>query len=394
MNTNEFYANSPTVLIEKGRPCGLFPHISGPQVITQGGSVVILAGSGDDTFLLIGEEKVELDMLARAHMKTDETGQIHIVGTRGRELCYLRIDANRKPESINLDTLADVCPAVGLDIAWTPESPLIVAPGPEPRTLALYSPANNTPPRVLARRMRAHPLLSYDANRKRLHLVFCGWNDYSNFYDVVYYMRSDDSGRTWTKADGTPIPVPFECGGSEPEPDVLSGRGQNTGAESNTLPHCLELDADGRPHVLYSFCRPYFIAMGPATTDPVEPRMRTKHICWDGNGWVASELSPDFEVDIAGGVLAIENSRRLHALVMFKQLDADWLDLGYMYTEDGGQTWQPILAVTEDAAQRYAHYVAPSIVKLEAKLHYVYTVCAESQESPVYAGAITLKRET
>jgi hypothetical protein len=245
----------------------------------------------------------------------------------------------------------------------------------------------------LAKDRLLHPRLAYDTTRKRLHLILCPWNEFSSIYDVMYYMRSDDHGRTWSKTDGSPIelplrPWPVEHGGGGNESETISVRGQPAGGESNTLVHSVGVDELGQLHLLYSFCRPYFIAVGPSLGDPVEPRMRMKHVLLASDRWISHELAPSFAVDIAGGSMMIKSPTELHAVVTYKAKEADWLDLGYISSKDGGQRWGPIRAVTGDAAQRQAHYVAPDLAASGNDFRYVCASLSTKLHSRYYHGQL------
>jgi len=375
---------SPSILVEKEYSGGYFPHISAPQIITRDNDILILFDSESNTILYNSDKQLSLELLECARMAVEPDGNVYIAGIRKDELYCLRVDSNlEKYSTIFAAKLTKRHPAVGLNIECTEEGVVIAAPEVEHRELVLYYPEKKQKS-IIAERILAHPLLSYDKSNKCLHLVFCDWNDYSAFYDVIYYMRSNDHGATWTKADGSSLPLPFECGKGGVEPDILSGRWQNVGAESNTFPHCLKLDSKGNPHILYSFCRPYFIAVGPATAGAIEPQMRTKHICWNDDEWIMSELSADFSLDVAGGALIVDDSPKFYAFVMFKNPNAQWLELGYTHSQDNGKTWKPITAITHDANSREAHYVAPSAVSINSLFHSVYTDIGKSPRARIY----------
>ncbi|MBM3241494.1 hypothetical protein FJZ31_34870 [Candidatus Poribacteria bacterium] len=375
---------SPSILVEQEYRGGYFPHISAPQIITRDNDILILFNSDGNTILYSSDKQLKLGLVEGARLAVDSDGNIYIAGGKKDELYCLRVDSNLASYSaIWAAKLTKRHPAVGLDIEWTEEGVVIAAPEVERRALVLYYPEKNHK-RLIVERVLAHPLLSYDRSTKRLHLVFCDWNDYSAFYDVIYYTQSNDYGATWTKAAGASLPLPFECGKDGVAPDILSGRWQNVGAEANTFPHCLTLDSRGNPHILYSFCRPYFIAVGPATAGVIEPFMRTKHVCWNGDEWIMSELSADFSRDVAGGSLIVDDSPKFYALVMFKNPNAQWLDLGYTSSQDNGKTWKPITAITPDANSRETHYVAPSAVSLNSLVHYVYTDIGKSPGARIY----------
>ncbi|MBM3213105.1 hypothetical protein FJZ33_12845 [Candidatus Poribacteria bacterium] len=82
-----------------------------------------------------------------------------------------------------------------------------------------------------------------------IHVIYCGWNHIPALYEGVYYMRSEDGGKTWQKSDGTPLKLPIQHRSGQEE---LLSLTQNTGGgESNTHDLCIMVDNEGKPHVLY-----------------------------------------------------------------------------------------------------------------------------------------------
>jgi hypothetical protein len=342
-----------------------------------------LARTRDKAAVFAGGRRIALGVLERGRICTDPEGGAHVAGTRGRELWHFRISARLQVTARRIAAVSSVHPATGLDIAWTPAGVRIAAPGPEPATLALY-PASGDP-LLIARRRWAHPLLRYDARRSRLHVVWSGWNDSSTFYDVLCHLQTSDGGKTWQRADGSEFGAPYEYRQPGAEPGVLSRRQQSGGGESNTLAHSLQCDEQGAPHVLYSFCMPYAIGMGPARA----PWMRTKHLRWTGTAWAAMELGQGAETDVAGGALTVSGAS-LHALVMYKHIDEGWLDLGITGSGDGGATWSPLDPITRDAAGRKAHYAALAACQVGRRLEYVCTSQSARKETPVYVGEVDI----
>jgi hypothetical protein len=97
-----------------------------------------------------------------------------------------------------------------------------------------------------------------------------------------------------------------------------------------------------------------------------------------------SELSADFSLDVVGGALIVDDSQKFYAFVMFKNPNAQWFNLGYTYSQDNGETWKPITAITHDANSREVHYVAPSAVSINSFVHYVYTDIGKSPRARIY----------
>ena len=383
-----------------GHSLGWFPNVTAPRILaTSDGTAAILIQAKNDTILQIRRRKQSLGLLARARMTTAPDGTLHVAGLRDGGLWLIRVAPSGKVSSVRLASLPEPHAAAGLDLVWTPDGMRIVAPGPRPQTVAFYSDAPGGAPRVLTIHAWAHPILRYDTARRRLHLLLCPWIDASAIYSTVYYLRSDDHGESWRQADGTTYDLPLqpnsrEHGLERPRPEVVTITGQPNGGHSNTLAHGLELDPDGHPHFLYSFNRPYHLAR--------EPFMRCAHVCWDGTKWSLDrwdgskwkfgELSADFAVDIAGGCLDIVDRDTLHALVMFKDRKASWLDLGTTSSRDGGRTWSAVRALTADANARAAHYVAPQWARVGDAREFICSGFNRDPRAPLYRGRIDERR--
>ena len=393
LNLRELLSNAPNV--------GYFPNVSGPRIQAWGeDDVAVLATGTEGATLFLGPKPVPLGTLQRGRLAIDDQGVAHVVGTRGLELIHIRVGKDLRPATETLAALPALHPATGLDVAWTRAGLIVVGPGPEVRTLACYTVgAGSVKPRVLTRHAWSHPVLFCDRQRDRLHLVMSPWNDNGSIYDVVYYLRSDDDGRSWGKADGNPLelplqPTPPEYGREHGSPEQLSITGQPAGGHSNTLGHCVAVDSAGNPHVLYSFNRPYHLFQGR------EPLMRCVHVGFDGKEWSrgewdpstgkwrAGELSADFSRDVAGGALRIVDGKRFEALVLFRDRKRLWLDLGITMSEDAGRTWQPIRPLTRDAEKKAANYVAPVWVRRGLATEVVCTAQNKSAQAPIYRGRL------
>ena len=388
------------LLHRSGRPLGWFPNVTAPRILAATeGATAILAHASNDTILQIGRRRQSLGHLARARMTSTPDGTLYVAGLRDHSLWLLRVTPSGKVASARLGSLPEPHGAAGLDLVWTPDGVRVIASGPRPQTVALYSEVPGTPPRVLTVEAWAQPILRYDPARQRLHLLLCPWIDASAIYSTVYYLRSDDHGETWCQADAKPYDLPLqpnsrEHGLERPTPEVVTIIGQPNGGHSNTLAHCLELDPDGHPHFLYSFNRPYHLAR--------EPFMRCAHVCWDGakwsldrwdgSKWKFGELSADFAVDIAGGCLDIVTRDTLHALVMFKDRKASWLDLGITSSRDGGRTWSPVRAVTTNANARATHYVTPQWARVVGAREFICSGFNREPRAPLYRGRIDDRR--
>ncbi len=107
-----------------------------------------------------------------------------------------------------------------------------------------------------------HNALAWGPNHKTLHMsvgFFMGdkvrngehARDPQGLHQAVGYMRSDDFGKTWTKADGTPIELPATT-------DTIDLIDEGTRARSATdepkpgIRHCgIAVDSNNRPYVVF-----------------------------------------------------------------------------------------------------------------------------------------------
>ncbi len=176
-----------------------------------------------------------------------------------------------------------------------------------------------------------------------------GTHDRRGLHQAVCYFRSADRGRTWTKADGTPIDVPAFASQADviardeaeqrPEPmppPVLNAAGNIT------------VDAAGCPHVLYLDHR---LAPG-----------RIVHATADAAGrWSRSDITatdavfPDHRPAGVRGALTVCPDGSMLALVELQPFDDMWQDglptramnfaegrdkrLAWLASADDGRTW-------------------------------------------------------
>lgn len=385
---------SARVLLRSARPAGYFPHISGPQILPDSKVPIALMHGRTRTLLNAGTKQIAFESLDCARMIRDAHENIQIVGWRRNTLVHLQLKSSGDLTTARLAERAQRYPAIGLSAVFARGELLIAAPGEDKRSLALYS-SRVGMQRVVTHSRWVHPLLAFDSNRGRLHLVFCPWAELSSLYSTVQYLRSDDFGGNWTRSNGLAVATPFkpapaEHGNGGVQPEIISVHGQPTGGFAHTLAHQLSLDREGNPHLLYSFCRPYHIAGGPAQREKrkMEPRLRTMFVRWNGTEWKSSELAADWSVDVAGGAFDWDERGRIHALVMFKDKDAHWLDLGHTMSEDQGATWQGIRPITTDAAPNRMHYLAPSLCKNGRDFEFLCTSYSEQMRSNIYEGRL------
>ena len=99
-----------------------------------------------------------------------------------------------------------------------------------------------------------HNAMAWGPDHKTLHMstgFFMGLREATGIHQAVGYMRSDDFGKTWTKADGTPIELP----GTTDTIDLIDEGIRKPKANDKPKPgirHCgIAVDSQNRPSVVY-----------------------------------------------------------------------------------------------------------------------------------------------
>ena len=305
---------------------------------------------------------------------------MHCAGTRGIDLYHYEWLDTKRPIGTQVARGLNLHPAAGLDVLWTRSGLRIVGPGPGGPALWMYGGGE---PTLIARRSWAYPLLAYDSQRGFLHLAFSGWCEESGMYDVVYYLRSTDAGRSWMRADGSPFPLPFEYRWRGLEPDVLSRRQQSSGGEADTLVHSIVVDSAGRPHILYSFAMPYAIGVGPADGPDRQPWSRTKYVRWTGTEWQSTEIVSETRAEVAGGSLVVFK-HALAAVIVYTSSAETGLDLGYIIINDGVLPSNPVAIARTNGESTF---FAPAAAATSNRIHYVCPSVVLKQESRLHAGS-------
>jgi lysophospholipase L1-like esterase len=182
-----------------------------------------------------------------------------------------------------------------------------------------------------------------------------GFKERRGLHQAICYMKSTDRGKTWTKADGTPVELPARPKGT----DVIA---RDRAAERHEkmpppLIHAaanLALDAQNLPHILYYDHR---IAPGQvmhATTNADGEWRRDKvHALTDA--------FPGFRTTDIRNTCMLPGTDRIIALAELQPLDEMWRNglpmremnmdpkrekrLAWLLSPDGGRTWSARLAV-------------------------------------------------
>ena len=190
-----------------------------------------------------------------------------------------------------------------------------------------------------------------------MHLMFGGWNPSSAIYENIFYMQSSDSGRSWTRRDGTPIEIPFNCDRHDPKSFETLDRATRSFREghfdSNTHDLQIFIDKQGKPHILYGYVPAYF----PRTERLA--RMYNMHVRGDSDRWKHSLISDDPDVDVNMSSIVEDKLGRFHCVCVYRTKDRKYFDIGYCYSDDSGDIWSAIERITDDADVTQRSYMYP-----------------------------------
>lgn len=170
-----------------------------------------------------------------------------------------------------------------------------------------------------------------------------------NWRTNVYYMESDDFGKTWKAADGTPLTIPLK------EIDTPALVHDYTGEKLNMYTQDLAFDSQGRPALMYITSKGY--ESGPKNGP--RPWMVAY---WNGSKW-----------EINGGDIESGNNYDLGPLYI--EADETWRIIGptqlgpqpynpggeiAMWTSaDHGKRWQKARQMTQDSPYNHAYVRRP-----------------------------------
>lgn len=173
-----------------------------------------------------------------------------------------------------------------------------------------------------------------------------------DFRTNLYYLQSDDFGKTWTTVEGSPIELPL----TEVSNDVLVH--DYDSEERNVYIADLHFDRQGRPVILY------ITSKGPMPGPEDGPRM-WHTAWWSGKEWVIHPFTPAGNNYDAGSIY-IETSKR-----WFKKRNK-WKviaptafgpqpyntggEMEMWESEDNGKTWKKVKVLTQDS--KYNHTYA------------------------------------
>jgi len=257
---------SITQIGENGDNNAFFPSAGGGKICTgkNGKTFVVYATTSGTTVTMSYDghkwSNGQALPLSRPYMAVDSDGFVHIAGLGEEGVWYFQ---SQEPNSI--DKFSDgekIYPPNYSALAISEEDTLYYFGSRLPAGAFLKKPKGgkwSQPCTVVNGGI--YPGIA--CHGSSIHVIYCGWNHIPALYEGVYYMKSEDGGKTWQKSDGTPLKLPVQHGSGQEE---LLSLTQNTGGgESNTHNLCIMVDNEGKTHVLYWYSRPYFIAFGTAS---------------------------------------------------------------------------------------------------------------------------------
>ena len=164
----------------------------------------------------------------------------------------------------------------------------------------------------------------------------------------LYYMQTDDQGRTWATADGTPLTVPLNA--AKNAAMVIDYQAQ----DKLVYIHDTNLDTNGYPYILYLTSSNH--AAGPAG-DP-----RTWHVThWDGTQWHTSDITNStHNYDV--GCLHIEDDGTWRVIGPTAAGPQAWGTGGEVemwVSADQGSSWSRQIVMTSGSANNHTYVRRP-----------------------------------
>lgn len=163
----------------------------------------------------------------------------------------------------------------------------------------------------------------------------------------LYFAQTADFGKSWTKVDGTPLPIPLT--------DVDNpARVIDYAAEGTLMYTCdLNFDEAGRPLLLYVTSRGY--APGPEN-EPRDFRLTR----WDGEAWQTTVISrTDHNYDM-GSIWVTPNDWRVIAPALpGPQPWGSGGEMALWISADRGATWKMERQITKDSPRNHNYARRP-----------------------------------
>jgi hypothetical protein len=169
-----------------------------------------------------------------------------------------------------------------------------------------------------------------------------------NFRTNLYYMHTADMGKTWSAADGTPVPIPVK--------DIVNPALVRDYAAEGRLVYTMDLnyDAEGRPHLLYMTAKSWI--SGPEGG----PRFWTL-ARWTGKSWTFHEITEaDSNYDFGsiyigeGGLIRVVGPTETGP-----QAYNPGGEMAIWRSEDYGETWKKDIQLTSGSGMNHTYARRP-----------------------------------
>lgn len=178
----------------------------------------------------------------------------------------------------------------------------------------------------------------------------------------LYYMQSDDLGKTWTTIDGSPLEVPVREDANPARVIDYASQGRLVYVKD------MAFDADGYPVILYLTAASY--APGPEG----EPRC-LEITCWNGVEWVTTQMPPSVTGrsavihNYSAAALRLDGTRWTVvaptgpvdapvADAAQEELERYWGQGGEMelwISEDRGESWVKQKTITKNSSRKHGY---------------------------------------
>jgi hypothetical protein len=347
---------------------GLFPSPGGAKVVVSGGQLFFTYGLTGGGSIVRGFDGTRWSASPRLgigppYIAVDTRGFIHVAGLHSERRDSIFYFRSREPNSIEAFSDGEVIHPknyTSMAVDERDDSLFYVGAGAASEGVSFR---RRTADGAWSKRLLvAHGQLIYPGLQIRngiLHLMFGGWDPPAALYEAVFYMRSADGGKTWTRADGAPIKTPFEYDPNNSEVIAQMDRVTRTladdgVAEPDTHNQQIFIDRHDAPHILYGVVGAFF------PTPERTPRLVQIHARHDGKHWRHSQFTaPD--ADVHGPAITEDASGRLHAIVGLRLPGHRHGELAHCFSDDHGDHWSEIVPFTSgaDAAGRgysYTHW--------------------------------------
>ena len=373
---------------------GLFPSPGGGKLLCAGGTLYCVHGDfeGGSSLLAIdshGTHRGRRFAMAPPYLAIDRQGFLHIAGLDTKERSHVLYFRSRRPYDLhNFDAGVPIHVKNYSSLASDDRDGSLYYFGAGVHSHGIAFRRCSAEGKWSERLILGVGRIIYPGVVIRdgvIHLIFCGWTDSAALYQNVYYMRSADGGRSWTRSDGRTIGTPFEWDLLEPVTDQTLDRVSRTfregSFESNTHNLQLFLDSKSEPHVMY-YCVPGRQLMPEPT-----PRNQVVHARREGDRWGHSILNEDPDLSVWMANITEDSRGRLHCVCTFRREGRKHFDLGYCASGNRGDGWSGIQAITTDADQRGANYMYPHWAPFPINGHaFICSLGTGKKASPLFLG--------